>query len=161
MVQKLSGVLHSRSLESVPLTTVTHQSCGALIYAANTRRFLFLLRNGAGHSGTWGIAGGKMQAQESVVQALHRELREELGQTFENNKLVPLETYTSSDLSFCYHTFILVVDQEFVPTLNNEHSGWAWTRLSDAPRPMHPGLFRTIKIKEINSKILTVDYLNS
>lgn len=38
-----------------------------------------------------------------------------------------------------YTTFILRVDEEFEPTLNGEHDGWAWAPVTSPPQPMHPG----------------------
>ena len=57
---------------------------------------------------------------------------------------------------FEYHTFIAVVEEEFIPTLNNEHKGYAWTNRDGWPKPLHPGVFSTVKTQEISDKIATV-----
>lgn len=159
MAKELSGTLPSRTLEfsvvnSIP---VKIESTGALIYCTTTNRYLFLLRNGSKFSNTWSIAGGKVEVGESTIQALTRELQEEIGLDISFYKLIPLETYTADNQNFVYHTFILVVDQEFIPVLNKEHKGYAWTEIEHVPRPLHPGLFKTLHIEEINKKIKAIE----
>ena len=55
------------------------EGCGTLIYAKRTNRYLFLLRNKQKQQGYWGIAGGKVDSGETVIQALVREIKEEIG----------------------------------------------------------------------------------
>ena len=75
----------------------------------------------------------------------------------EYHRLVPLEKFTSADGVFEYHTWICVVPQEFVPTLNHEHLGWAWIDQGTWPRPMHPGLWNTVNLEAVQHKIHTVE----
>lgn len=157
MDQKHSRTLSSRAVESFPVNYVV--GVGGLIYCVSTGRYLFLLRNGVKYPGTWSIAGGKIEVGESTVVALIREVQEEISIDIKDYKKIPLETYTSADNYFCYHTFLILVDQEFIPILNYEHRGWAWTKLEDIPKPVHPGLFKTIKLEEIVEKIKVVEQL--
>jgi hypothetical protein len=46
---------------------------------------------------------------------------------------------------------------EFVPVLNQEHMGYAWIDRGQWPRPMHPGLWSTVNIEAVQSKIDTVE----
>jgi len=133
------------------------ESVGALIYCTSTNRYLFLLRSGNKFDGTWGIPGGKIEAGETIISALHRELDEEIQFTIVDKKIIPLETYTAENYYFSYHTFLIIVKNEFVPILNDEHRGWAWTKIEDVPKPAHPGLFKTIKLDEIKSKLKTIE----
>ena len=132
-------------------------STGALIYCAKTKRYLFLLRNGARHSGHWGIVGGKIEANETVIQGLHREMQEELGGDIKDAKIIPIEQYTSDDGKFVFHTFLISVDEEFVPELNPEHRGFCWVPLDDHPKPLHPGVWRSFKFTEITNKLKTME----
>lgn len=157
MDKEHSRTLSSRTLDTGPLKTPVN-SVGGLIYSVDTNRYLWLLRGGTRYPGTWGIAGGKIDFSETVVDALIRETLEEIDYDITTCKKIPLETYTSNDEYFCYHTFLVMVEQEFLPKLNYEHRGWAWTELSDVPKPLHPGLFKTIKIDEIVEKIKTVEW---
>ena len=133
-----------------------HIGCGALIYSAATKRYLFLLRNQKRHAGSWGLVGGGVEAGESPAQALQREIIEEIG-AIDINKIIPLEKFTSDNNNFEYHTYLITVDNEFVPQLNNEHRGYAWTAINDHPKPLHPGVWRTFSFKSIVDKIKTVE----
>lgn len=132
------------------------KACGAIIYARNTHRVLFLLRNGERHGNTWALAGGKVEAEESISQALKRELNEEIGLDSTNLKMIPLELFKSQDKHFEYHTFICIIEEEFVPKLNEEHKGYAWCSTDSFPKPLHPGLWSSWNNKEIKKKIATI-----
>lgn len=134
---------------------------GALIHCSKTQRFLFLLRNGQKYSGTWGLVGGKVGPGEAVDLALHREIEEELGGVINDCNLIPIETFVSTNRKFTYHTFLIIVEEEFVPELNEEHRGYAWLPIEDYPKPLHPGVWRTIKFSELTQKLKdTVNSLN-
>jgi hypothetical protein len=88
---------------------------------------------------------------------MERECTEELGCFPAYQRLIPLERFTSTDMGFEYNTWVCVVDQEFQPTLNNEHIGYAWITSGTWPRPMHPGLWSTVNIEEVQSKLTAVE----
>jgi 8-oxo-dGTP diphosphatase len=130
--------------------------CGALIYSRSTHRYLFLLRNQKRHAGSWGLVGGGVEPGESPTAALQREIQEEIGSiTYE--KIIPLEKFTSDNGTFEYHTYVIPVDAEFVPVLNDEHRGYAWTSIDDHPKPLHPGVWRTFNFRVVLEKIKTVE----
>ena len=129
------------------------ESTGALIYSIRTHRYLFVLRSGARYSNTWGLPGGKVDSGETVSGALVREIQEELGGVITGCKLIPIEKFTSDNGKFSYHTFLIPVDDEFIPELNNEHKGYAWCGIEDHPRPLHPGVWRTINFDEVIQKL--------
>lgn len=133
-----------------------HIGCGALIYSIKTKRYLFLLRNQKRHAGSWGLVGGGVEIGETPAEALHREVIEEIG-SIQVQKIIPLEKFTSETNNFQYHTYLLLVDEEFIPILNYEHRGYAWTKLEDHPKPLHPGVWRTFNFKSIIDKIKTVE----
>mgnify|MGYP003340053168 CR=1 FL=1 len=145
--------LRRRSLEFRALT----EGVGALIYARTTGRYLFLLRANGSWPMTWGLPGGKVNNGESVANGLAREIHEELGGTIVNPKIVPVEMFTSSNEQFVYHTFFIAVDYEFVPELNEEHLGYAWLPISAVPKPLHPGVSRTLNSEDIVKKIQTAE----
>jgi len=133
------------------------EGVGALIYSKKTNRYLFLLRDKSRQQGVWGIAGGKIDAGETVIQALVREIAEEIGQDFAAKKFIPLETFTADNEKFVYYTFLVTVDEEFVPVLNDEHRGYCWVELRDTPKPLHPGLWRSFNFEIVKKKIKTLE----
>jgi 8-oxo-dGTP pyrophosphatase MutT (NUDIX family) len=132
------------------------RACGAVVYSKKTNRILFLLRNGEKHQNTWALAGGKVESGETIRQALSRELIEEIGLSTTDLKLIPLELFRSKDNKFEYHTFVCLVDEEFIPRLNEEHKGYCWCDLDSFPKPLHPGLWSSWNNKEIKQKLQTI-----
>lgn len=128
---------------------------GALIYAVNTCRFLFVHRTKSKNKNLWGLVGGTNLRHETPYTALTREITEEVG-VIEIKKSVPLETFVSNDHHFLFHTYLCFVDKEFIPKLNDEHNGYAWVTLGYWPRPLHIGLHNTLKSKINQVKIQTV-----
>jgi 8-oxo-dGTP pyrophosphatase MutT (NUDIX family) len=131
---------------------------GALIYCRATHRYLFLLRNGS-HSGYWGLVGGKIEPNETIVSGLMREMIEELGGFVKDAKLIPIEKFTSDSNNFEYHTYVIKVDEEFVPELNKEHRGYCWVPLDDYPKPLHPGVWRSFKFNRVIDKLKVIESL--
>ncbi len=151
------GSLYKRQLANCSLKR--SRNAGALIYSTSSKRFLFLLRDSLKkHRSTWGLVGGKIEKDERPLQALLREAKEELSIDFSYNKIVPIETFTSEQL-FIYYTFLIVVDTEFVPTLNLEHRGYAWVHLADYPTPLHPGVWKTFNFNAVMDKLEVVKNL--
>jgi 8-oxo-dGTP pyrophosphatase MutT (NUDIX family) len=152
MDKKLSRRVPSRGVGAGVVKAV-----GVWFFARNTRCYLYLLRNDPKHPDTWGLPGGKVEAGETLLGGMERECTEELGCFPAYQRLIPLERFTSTDMGFEYNTWVCVVDQEFQPTLNDEHIGYAWITSGTWPRPMHPGLWSTVNIEEVQSKLTAVE----
>ncbi len=135
---------------------------GGLFFARDTQRFLFLLRNQGKTAGTWGIVGGKKEDTDlTAYSALEREIQEEIGVAPKIKKTIPLELFTSEDQRFFFNTYILIVDKEFIPTLNEEHVGYAWCNLNQWPKPLHQGVKRSLSNKTNRPKIeLLIDIVS-
>jgi len=128
---------------------------GCLFYAKSTKRFLFLNRQQK-QKGTWGMVGGSTHDTETPWQGLQREIIEEIGFQPTITKTIPLELFVSKDTKFKFHTFVCVVDQEFMPKLNVEHSGYAWVSVNVWPLPLHEGVKKTLQNKQIETKLQTI-----
>jgi 8-oxo-dGTP pyrophosphatase MutT (NUDIX family) len=127
---------------------------GGLFLARDTKRFLLLLRTQGKTADTWGLVGGKKEPNDiTAFDALTREIKEEVGKTPAIKKVVPLELFTSNDQNFQYNTYVLIVDREFIPTLNGEHSGYAWSNFDCWPKPLHQGVKNSLSNKSIKTKL--------
>ena len=129
---------------------------GALFYAKNTHRFLLLQKSRGKHIGTWGLVGGTNLQDENPWQGLQREVEEEIGVFPNTIKTIPLETFVSNDKVFNFHTYLCVVENEFVPVLSDEHNGWAWATIDASPKPLHQGLRNSFSNKVIRTKLQTI-----
>lgn len=136
-----------------------NKNCGAFIFCTATKRYLFLLRAKGRYANTWGIVGGGIEPGETTKESLVREILEELGGRIDGAKFVPIETFTSVNNKFVYQTFLIKVEEEFVPSLNNEHKGFCWVSLNNFPSPLHPGVYRTIKHEPNREKLLSLEAL--
>lgn len=132
-------------------------SCsGALFYALNTKRFLFLHRTKAKTKNLWGIVGGTNEGKETPYTGLLREINEEIGFDPNIEKSIPLETFVSNDEHFHFHTYLCVVKEEFIPFLNEEHDGYCWVNFGSWPKPLHNGLQNTLRSKINQNKLKTI-----
>jgi 8-oxo-dGTP pyrophosphatase MutT (NUDIX family) len=127
---------------------------GVFFYSKNTNRFLYLLRTDHKNPGNWGIPGGKIEDDETLLEGVIRECEEEIGSFPENGKLIPIQKFVNHN--FTYNTFFCEVEEEFIPTLNDEHCGYAWVVLNQYPKPVHPGLFSTVHMDTVQEKINTL-----
>jgi len=131
---------------------------GALFYSLDTKRFLLLHRAKGKKGNLWGLVGGTNEGTETPWEGLRREIDEEIGPK-DLKKTIPLETFISNDDRFLFHTYLCVVDNEFIPTLNDEHNGYAWVSFGNWPKPLHHGLHNTLKSKVNTDKLKTVIHL--
>lgn len=128
----------------------SNTSAGVFFYSTYTNRFLFLLRNDKDAT-FWGIPGGKLEKDETIIQGLERECHEEI-QYFPNNpKLIPIQKFVNN--TFTYHTFFCPIENEFLPILNEEHIGYCWVDVHNYPKPLHPGLFNTVNFDIVKDKL--------
>jgi 8-oxo-dGTP pyrophosphatase MutT (NUDIX family) len=112
-------------------------------------RVLFLRRGADGdHAGEWCFPGGGIEAGETAEDAARREAEEETkAEMFlEGGPLQLLDRRTSHE-GVDYSTFVQPITDQFLPTLNGEHSAFAWAPTSRPPEPLHPG------VKAVLSKI--------
>ena len=87
---------------------------------------------------------------------MQREIQEEIGDIPNILKTIPLETFISTDEKFSFHTYLCIVNDEFLPKLNGEHDGYAWVSYGKWPKPIHMGLRNTLQSKTNQTKFETV-----
>jgi 8-oxo-dGTP pyrophosphatase MutT (NUDIX family) len=148
-----SGVLDSSPID--PFTGIT--GVGTLFLSLKTNRVLLQFRNSdKRQKHTWGFWGGIIEAGESPYEALIREVQEELGIVPDINKLNPIDVYQSKDRNFMYYSFVAVIEDEFLPTLNSESCGYAWVNIGNWPKPLHEGARATLLYNKGKDKLQTI-----
>lgn len=106
---------------------------------------LFLKRgNGSDHPGEWAFPGGQLEPGETDIEAAIRETKEESGyEAIEENLTLHTHGIAQADElgseSVSFTTYISKILQPFLPTLCDEHTGFAWASIATPPFPLHPG----------------------
>ncbi|MBV8464841.1 MAG: NUDIX hydrolase [Burkholderiales bacterium] len=122
----------------------------ALIFCSQTGTFLLGKRSPAVKKpGVWNLFGGRIDERESPMAALLRELHEETGfgisaagaVDYGGPSAIPVPLGFVDGLRQL-HYYLLIVDREAVPSLNAEHTEYAWF----APAAMPPDLNRPTRI---------------
>ncbi len=126
---------------------------GAIILSEQTNKVMTVLRSSSeSHPYTWTFAGGKVESDENLLDALKRELQEEL-QLTKIKKIIPLHSYQRRSKDFIYETYIALVSKEFIPELNEENIGYAWTNIDCLPNPIHPKTKQMLNSKRLKEKL--------
>lgn len=133
---------HRRALEQTGFWG--KRAAGCVFLARDTGRYMFALRSPyVQEPNTWGTWGGALDDKETPQEAVLREIKEEC-KYYGKVDLEPLHMF-SHPSGFKYHTFLAVVDREFVPVLDHENSDYRWVNRGDWPGPQHPGLKDVLK----------------
>ncbi len=132
-----------------------YKAAGCLIYSVSTERFCLQLRkNKKANTNSWGTWGGQLEQNEKPMDGMLREIQEELSRDIQISKIIHLNTYRNKD--FSYTNYIMLVRNEFIPTLNSESDGYSWVNIHSIPTGLHHGtkrLFETAKIRKKIEKI--------
>lgn len=127
---------------------------GCIFIARSTGRILLCHRSEhVEQPGTWGNWGGAINRGENPDDAVEREAIEETGHPgpFE---LIPL--YIFSKGTFKYYNYLVMVDDEFSPTLDWESQGYKWVKWGEWPSPLHFGLQALFSDAQSVRKIMNV-----
>ena len=101
-------------------------------------RVLFLHRQDAAIQGnTWCVPGGKVERNESLLQAVVRETFEEIGYDFSHEQIEFVRTFYvkySEKSQFLYHVFRVRVAEPLTNVVIDwrEHKGFTWVTPADA-----------------------------
>lgn len=126
---------------------------GFLLICPSTKRILIALRNDV--EPVWANFGGGVEKMETPLQCAKRELIEEA--SFIEDKHYHLASKRPIDISkyinFTYRCYLGIMDSEYTPVLNYEHSEFKWVTLSDIPENKHFGLERILSNPKVIKKI--------
>jgi len=116
-----------------------------ILFLTPDKQALFLKRSETSDfPGFWCFPGGTSESDETPEQTAVRECVEEVGHCPYGKRGIWLTTTSaltpdapSSPTEFT--TFLQRIDAPFEPTLNDEHTGYAWADIATPPEPLHPG----------------------
>ena len=110
-------------------------------FIENQGKFLFLhMQDGKSQGNTWGIPGGKVEKNESALNGVLREVREETGialspESVKHIQTVYITNRVRNNVSYVYHMYSAPYDGTLAITIEpTEHKGFTWVTLSDALR---------------------------
>ena len=128
---------------------------GSIIVSKHTKRILLNLRSPDKNNKTkWGFWGGMMEDSDtSPKDTLLRELEEEMGFVPQIERIYPFDIFETANKHFRYYTFVCVVDEEFIPVLNQESVGYGWFDKKHYPSNLHQGAYQTLNKKNNLEKI--------
>lgn len=126
-------------------TPKERQAVGVLIKCVKTGNIFLLLRNDK--NPTWALMSGGVDEGESPLEALKREMYEELFVRANDImfKHVNVEHVPQKNMTF--HYFQGFTNSEFKPILDHENLNWGWFSKDRLPSPLYKGLAE--KIAEI------------
>ncbi len=124
-------------------TDAVLRASGVMIVTPD-RCVLFLKRaSGHDHAGEWCFPGGAIEQGETAELAAIWECREETGHIIDE-PIKEIDNEVSPE-GVDFTTFVLRANNPFIPELDDEHVGWAWSPIDDPPEPLHPGVANTLK----------------
>lgn len=107
------------------------KSAGIIFFAGD--RVLFTKRDSlAPEGGSWDFPGGGMEPGETPKEAARRETLEEVGFDYDGPLL------KVKKMSNGYVAYAAMLDEEFTPVLNDEHTDYVWATFDELPEPLHP-----------------------
>lgn len=116
------------------------QHVGVLIKCTSTGRLFMLQRGSAPHKGSWGLISGGVEEGEDPLEALKREVNEELSidPNIIQYRLAWKEKTTSTGVEFFY--YVGFTNKEFIAKLDHENLDYKWASIDELPSPLFPNL---------------------
>lgn len=116
----------------------TGKGAGMICYCPATGRFLLMKRSTeCDYPRTWCGLGGGVEEGEDLDEAVRREAYEEAG--FPIDKPCDLKYIgCQKQPGFEFHNYLGLVNEEFEPQLNDEHTDYQWSEWENFPDKMHP-----------------------
>lgn len=112
-------------------------------YCEHEGRFLLLKRHRSRPSGeTWGVPGGKLEADENPLEGIIREVHEEIGLILQPDKLFFVKTayIQYGEIQYVFHMFRTQFEEKPAIVLNEEHTEHRWLTAEEALQfPLIPG----------------------
>lgn len=123
----------------------------AIIKAKKTNRVLLLLRPVEKDdvlSGTWTFVAGKLEKNEEPIDAIKREIEEELTFYSYDINFVFLGSRKNPEITLYYYMGWMKDEQ--IPILNEENDDWGWFSLNNLPQNIFPESLKMLNMLHRN-----------
>lgn len=91
------------------------------VFATPDNLVLMLLK----HNGKYSFVGGHREKGESPLQTAKRECKEEIG-FLPKGQILEFVKYKKKETNNWCFSFIMRIDQPFIPKISSEHKDYAW-----------------------------------
>jgi 8-oxo-dGTP pyrophosphatase MutT (NUDIX family) len=132
------------------------RAAGILFLSKDGRILLLKRGDGGDFPSAYCFPGGHAEGAETSEQTAERETIEELGflpegeRTMLCRRVGPFPLSTDPEVNVDFTTYLQKVDEEFIPEVSGEHTGFCWAAPDALPEPMHPGCLVAIKMLDAN-----------
>lgn len=106
----------------------------------------------------WGLPGGGVEEEETLLEGAIRETAEEAGYRTDQPVIAPIALVPAPDKGKQYLYTMTYVQRPFVPDLagdpSHEHQDYKWVRLSQWPEPAHArvkALIESVGVAELET----------
>lgn len=112
---------------------------GSIVFSKLTNRFLFALRAiSAGKPHEWNFWGGIVGQSEQPSDGIVRLTKRQSGYRSYFTDTIQLHTFENPASNFRYYNYVLVVDDEFIPTFDTRFiDNFIWVDYGEWPDPMY------------------------
>lgn len=129
-------------------------AAGTVFLSKKTKRIMLNWRNEKnGKEPTFGFWGGKVENNETIMEGMFREISEECGLIPQYENWYLLNIYKSPDKKFEYYSYVITVEDEFIPKLNHESNGYLWCNIGYYPKNLHFGAAKVLRNSFISKNL--------
>jgi 8-oxo-dGTP pyrophosphatase MutT (NUDIX family) len=138
----LKRFIKKRLTEELMGTTPKKIVAGVLIKCIETDRVFLLFRNDK--VPTWALMSGGVDEGEEPLEALKREMFEELFLRPGNVQFKQMRVEQFPERNMEFHYFEGLTNSEFIPILDHENLNYGWFSKDKLPSPLYRGLDQKI-----------------
>jgi 8-oxo-dGTP diphosphatase len=140
-MSSIKSILNEKMSELVK----NKKNVGIAIKCKKTDKILLLKRNHNPYKDYWALLSGKVDKNEEPMEAMIREIREEIGLDALKLEIRVVSSEINHTTNTQFTFYLGIINDEFVPNLNKENSEYKWVKSNELPTPLFPRLEEKLK----------------